>query len=873
MPRHFTLARVGVVLAALALAALLPALVAGLRGAGQRGASEPQRLRGPQAPADWFWAQRVNADGTWPHEQHEAALVRAAELRAAGTPPEDGLRASAGPLEWENVGPFNVGGRVTAIDATPGGTAYYLGSANGGVWKSTDGGANWACVTDRNSFASIGAVAVDPSNPSTVWVGTGESNGSVDSYDGNGLWRSTDAGATWHLRGLAFAGRIGAVVVDPADPQHVLVGVMGRQFSTGPDRGLYRSLDGGATWGRVLFVNDSTGVADIAINPANPDTMYCATWERVRRTTYRRAYGPGCGIWRSVDRGATWTRMTTGLPAPSDNVGRIALAVAPSRPSTVYAQIGSGASGGYVGLGFYRSLDGGTTWAKRDLGTFSGAFGGFCWYFGETGVNPANPDHVYALGVSMLQSLNGGASWSGIGGSMHVDHHALWIDPANANHFLVGGDGGVYWTTNGTTFTHSENLPITQFYAGEVDPTDAAKVLGGTQDNNSLLSTTGPSGWFPILGGDGFHVLVDPVTPNVVFTEWQYCCSGAGFRRSTTGGPSGLLTSGWVSTDRFGWNTPICMDPNDHDVLLAGSNFVYKSTTNGTTWAKTSGDLTTNPVAAVVYGTITTVAISAADSDVYYAGTDDGKVWRSTNAGGDWTDISAGLPKRWVTRVVPDPHDAQRVYVTHSGYTSDDQATLVHRSDDQGAGWTNVSGNLANVPANDLVVDPLDTQRLFLATDVGVWTSSDGGGYWYAPGTGLPVQVVADLVLHEGTRQLFAFTHGRSAWKLDLGAMPVSTGPAASPSRLALSAPWPNPARAGVRATLDLPRNESVEVALFDALGRRVATLLSGAPGAGRHAIAWDGRDAAGRPARAGVYFLRATSGGASVSRRVVLAD
>lgn len=869
MPRFSTMARLGLLLAGLAFVAAVPILLQSSRDAAP-GGGKPEKIRGGGrlAPADWFWAQRVNADGTWPQERYDAAVEAALAAR------DGALTTSAGSLAWENAGPFNIGGRVTALDATPGGAAIYLGAADGGVWWSTDGGANWACLTDRMTFASIGAVAVDPSDAGTIWVGTGESNGSVDSYDGNGLWRSTDGGSTWHTRGLTFAGRISSVVVDPQDPQHVLVGVMGRQFSTGPERGLYRTLDGGATWNRVLFVSDSTGVCDIAINPVHPDTVYCATWERVRRTTYRRAFGPECGIWRSIDRGATWTRMTTGLPVPGDDVGRIGLAISPSRPSTIHAQIGSGSASGYVGLGWYRSTDGGTTWTKRDIGTtFRNAFGGFVWYFGENGVDPANPDHVYALGVSMLQSFDGGANWATVGGAMHVDHHALWINPANPLHYVVGNDGGLYWTTDGTAFTKSLNLPITQFYAGEVDPTDATKIYGGTQDNNSLKTATGPSGWFAILGGDGFHQLVDPVTPNVVFTEWQYCCSNTGFRRSTTGGPSPVPTAGWVTTDRYNWNTPIRMDPGDHNVLLAGSNFVYRSLDNGLNWAKISGDLTTSPVALVLYGTITTVAISPANPDVYYAGTDDGKVWRSLNAGGTWDDISAGLPKRWVTRVVPDPANALGVYVTHSGYTSDDQATLVHHSTNQGGTWTNVSSNLANVPANDLVVDPADPQRLYLATDVGVWTSADGGGYWYPLGVGLPLQVIADLVLHAGSRQLFAFTHGRSAWKLDLGAMPLAAGPATPPARLALSAAGQNPARGRVRMTLDLPRNERVEVAVFDLLGRRVATPFSGAPGAGRHAIEWDRRDAAGRPARAGVYFVRALAGGASVSRQVVLAD
>jgi hypothetical protein len=722
---------------------------------------------------------------------------------------------------------------------------------------------------------SIGSLAVDPSTPGTVYCGTGEANSSVDSYDGNGLWRTTDAGATWSLVGLATTGRIARVVVDPANPLHLLVGAMGRQFSTGPDRGLYRTLDGGATWSKVLFVNDSTGVTDIAINPVHPDTMYCATWERVRRATYRRASGPGSGIWRSIDRGASWTRLGNGLPTPTDSVGRIALAVAPSRPGTVYAQVGNGASLGYTGLGFYRSTDGGDHWSKRDAGgTFAGSFGGFAWYFGSMGVDPALPDRVYALGVSVMRSDDGGATWGDITGAAHVDQHALWIDPANGQHILLGNDGGFWSTSTGTAWAGTSDLPISQFYAGDVDQTNAARIFGGLQDNNTVMTSGGASSWFAVLGGDGFWALCDPVNPNIVFSEYQYCSSGSGFKRSASGGPSPAGTSGWTASDRYGWSTPIAMNPKNHNVLVAGSQYFYRSTNNGVTWAKSSAqNLTTNPVSQLVYGCLTTVAISNADTSVYYAGTDDGKVWRSVDRGANWTDVSAGLPGRWVTRVTPDPLDPQAVYVTESGFSQDVQSALVYRSPDRGATWTNVSANLPNVPANDLVVDPADTQTLYLATDAGVWISRTRGAGWTPLGTNMPLQSVADLTLHTSTRRLFAFTHGRSAWSLDLTALPVATPGSTLPPALALSAPWPNPARGAVRMSLDLARDANAEVSIYDALGRRVSTPHEGVLAAGRHEIAWDGRDAHGARAHAGVYFARARSEGAIRTQRIVLTD
>ncbi len=865
-------------LTALYLSCLCAALVALVLRAPRTLVVDGEHARGTAAgeheaeaktlPSDYFYAQRANADGSFPQDAWLAALDHASFERSQS------LVTSAG-APWTPVGPFNIGGRVTAVAAEPGGATVYLGAADGGVWKSTNFGVNWSCVTDRAPISSVGALALDPNDWYTLWCGTGESNGSVDSYDGNGVWRSKDGGASWQHMGLTATGRISAVAVDPTDPRIVYVGAMGRQFSTSSERGFYRSTNGGASWTRTLFVSDSTGVCDIAVNPVHPETVYCATWERVRRNTYRRAYGPECGIWRSADHGATWTRLSTGLPVPSDNVGRIGLAIAPSRPSTLYAQIGRGSSGGYTGLGLYRSLDGGTTWTQRNTSAiFTNAFGGFCWYFGEIGVDPVNPDRVYAMGVSFLRSDDGGATWTDFTGLMHVDQHAIWIDPANADRIYVGNDGGFYFTSAGPPFTQSLDLPITQFYAGEVDPTDATRVFGGAQDNGTNMTSAGdPYGWFDILGGDGFHVLVDPVTPNVVFTEYQYCSGGSGFRRSTSGGPSGGPTNGWVASDRFGWNTPIAMSPTNHNTLLSGSQFVYRSVDNGLNWAKISPDLSTNPGSPLVYGCLTTLAISNPAPTVYYAGTDDARVWRTINSGGAWTEISAGLPKRWVTRVVADPVNSQVVYVTLSGYAADDQSAMIYRSTDRGTTWTNISGNLPNVPANDLVVDPVDTNQLYLATDLGVWTTKNLGSTWYEVGDGLPLTSVADLVLHASTRQLFAFTHGRSAWSLALSALPVSTpetGPAAA---LQLAAPRPNPAREGTRIALEMPRAGAAQVVIYDVIGRRVSTLHEGALGAGRHEFAWSRRDERGMRASAGVYFVRATSGGATRTRRLVVTD
>jgi hypothetical protein len=373
-----------------------------------------------------------------------------------------------------------------------------------------------------------------------------------------------------------------------------------------------------------------------------------------------------------------------------------------------------------------------------------------------------------------------------------------------------------------------------------------------------------------MLGGDGFYALVDPTNPNIVFAESQYCNGGSGPAKATDGGGFFITPNGFAPSDRYNWCTPIVLNPLNHNVVLTGSQRVYRSTDNGDNYSILSGDLTTNPVSQLGFGSISTIDVSRADTSLYYVGTDDGRVWRSPDRGFTWAEITAGLPLRSITRVTADRTDPNVVYVTLSGFGSDEHAPHVFRSADRGANWTSIAGNLPDAPANDLLIDTLDPNTLYLGTDVGVYATRNLGAGWFPLGTGLPIQAVFDLALHAGTHTLVAGTHGRSLWKLDLGGMPLAVPPAPSAARVALSAPAPNPSRANARLTLEVSRAMSVEVAVFDASGRRVATLFRGACGAGQIALSWDGRDAAGRRASAGAYWVRAASAEGVATRSLV---
>ena len=806
-----------------------------------------------EKPHDWFYMQRAYPQRIINEEAHQMAYQQALEMKEQYSARSQGV--------WIPKGPTNIGGRVTGIALDPtNGNIIYAGAADGGVLKSTDGGLTWNMLTDHFITLSVGDVAIDPNNPNTVYAGLGEANLAGDNYDGDGVYRTTDGGATWTNIGLAQTKRIGRVAIHPADPAIIFVAGAGAQFSADSARGVYRTTNGGTTWEKVLYISDSTSAIDLRINPLHPDTVYAAMWERMRSPTRRKAGGQTSGIYRSTDMGTTWTELTNGLPS-GVNVGRPGISICAASTNVLYATYTD--SIGYLDA-IYKTTDGGNSWAPTSGQPSSWIYSSFGWYFGQIRVHPANPDIAFVLGVPLYRTTNGGSSWSDVSDIQHVDHHALEFDMTNLNHIVDGNDGGVYYSTNGgSIWIKSYNLPITQFYAATIDELNPERTYGGTQDNGTLRTLTGDlDDWEMIYGGDGFYCIVDYTNANIIYAESQWGNLG----KSTNGGNNFFnATNGISSGDRTNWSTPVIMDPNNHLVLYYGANRLYKTTNGASYWNAISGDLTNGPGSGnLTYGTITTIAASRTDSNVIYVGTDDANVWVTMDGGTNWTSINSSLPDRWVTRVAVDPYDAGIAYVTFSGYRYDSPLPHVYRTTNYGSTWNDISSDLPEVPVNVIVIDPTSTSTLYIGTDYGVYYTTDTGISWQPVGTGLPFSAVDDLVLHNGTRILRAATHGRSFFEFDLNQIGVS-----EQERLVevgtknIDLQTTSPVRNEIRVSYSVSRTGSVRINIYDITGRKVQDLVNEQISAGKHSVVTHTN------LPAGTYYIRMDAQGETAVQKI----
>ena len=833
---------------------------------------------------------------------------------AKTTPPVfDSDSARLAELPWRSIGPAVTSGRVVDFAVPEGpksqigerlGELFYVASASGGVWKTVNGGTTWEAIFDHQGSASIGDIAVAPSNPDIIWVGTGENNNQRSSSWGDGVYKSENAGRTWTNMGLKNSEHIGRIIVHPTNPGIAFVAATGPLWGSGGDRGLFRTTDGGKTWKNVKNIDKYTGFTDVLFDPGDPITIYAASLQRERRPYTYVGGGPGSGIWKSIDGGDTWTKLTEGLP--KGDVGRIGLDVSRSSPNIVYATIetkvtGTGASQGNTEASIYRSDDRGASWQK------TGTAFSYPWYMGQIRVDPTNPDRVYFMGVPLQVSTDGGHTFRNTAGGAHSDHHAMWIDPTDPDHLIIGCDGGVYISHDrGRTVDFVPNLPISQYYAIATDMRQPFYyVYGGLQDNSSW---GGPSqtrnrqgitnaDWIRTTGGDGFYAQIDPVDPNTVYGESQ---GGDIVRFDVRTGEQKTikpLPEFGAKPYRWNWSSPMLISPYDHNTLYFGANYLFKSTNRGDAWVRLGPDLTRQlnrdslPVMGKIwprdaiarhqgtadYGNISTVDESPIRQGLLYVGTDDGVISVSRDGGATWTKYTKfpDVPDQtYISRVVASRFKEGTVYATLDNHRNNDFRPYVIQSTDYGAHWKSINGSLpANGSVQVIREDPVEPNLLFAGTEFGVFYTAMQGVSWTQLKYNIPTVAVHDIVIQPRERDLVIGTHGRGIYIIDditplekLGEanrvgtylFPVKPATEYNPNS---SVPGgirgagalgdreysaPNPAFGAVITYFmrdTLPKGGDVTLGIYDAAGNRVRELTANKK-RGMHRVTWDLRNA-----------------------------
>ena len=719
--------------------------------------------------------------------------ILADDKDAGESKPKDPLSSETfNGLKFRSIGPAVTSGRVVDFAVNPNDrTQYYVASASGGVWKTINDGTTWEPVFDGEGSYSIGCIAMDPNNPFVIWVGTGENNSQRSVSYGDGIYRSDDGGKNWENVGLKSSEHIGKILIDPRNSSVVYVAAQGPLWGPGGDRGLYKTTDGGKNWTLSLKISENTGVTDVVVDPRDPDVLYAASYQRRRHVWTVIDGGPESAIYKSIDAGATWKKLKSGLP--KEDMGRIGLAISPVNPDVVYAIIELPDRKG----GFYRSTDRGETWEKR--GDYAAAS---AQYYSEIFCDPKVIDRIYSVDTHLKVTDDAGKSFHDLGEkSKHVDNHVIWIDPHNTNYYLVGCDGGVYESFDrGENWSFKSNLPVTQFYRVAVDnATPFYNVYGGTQDNFSLggpsrtISATGieNADWIVSATGDGFVTRIDPEEPNTVYSESQY--GGLVRYDKRSGEIMGIRPQEGKGEApyRWNWDSPLIISPHSHTRLYFAANFLFRSDDRGNTWKKVSGDLTrkidrnklsimgrvwgvdaiAKGASTSFYGNIVSLVESPTKEGLIYVGTDDGLIQVTEDGGVNWRKIEKfpDVPDMtYVSYLAASQHDAGTIYAAFDNHKNADFHPYLLKSDDAGKSWTSIKGNLPEKgTVYSVAEDPVNKNLLFAGTEFGVFFTIDGGKKWIQLKGGLPTIAVRDIAIQKRENDLVLGTFGRGFYILD----------------------------------------------------------------------------------------------------------
>jgi photosystem II stability/assembly factor-like uncharacterized protein len=749
----------------------------------------------------------------------------------------DSYRSMAGAssfrsIPWQYLGPTNISGRATDIAVADRGGArrIYAAYATSGVWKTDDNGATWQPIFEQYASTSIGDLAVAPSNPDIVWVGTGEANLFRASMAGAGVYKSTDAGRTFAHAGLTDTQTISRIVVHPTNPDTVYLAASGHEWTDNETRGVFKTTDGGRTWTKVFYRSPRTGAIDLVMDPSEPETLYAAMWQRVRRKwsdpRVESGYDEG-GVWKTTDGGKTWIDASAGLPAAQFR-GRIGLDVSRSNPNVLYAFVDNydqgrppreGERDAYTRPIFesriksaeiYRSDDKGKSWRKvtENNDYMMGHSGTYGWVFGQIRVDPTDENTIYTLGLALNVSRDAGKTFSELRG-MHGDHHGLWIDPANPSILYDANDGGLYRSSDaGKTWTYDASAGGVQFYNVTLDTSTPVWAYGSVQDYGSRRGTVDMSkgrenipavAWSNAPGGEGSNHAVDPTNNDIIYSHGFYgnftredlsqrtqAARGEGAPAQGQGQGRGRGRPGVTNIRppaieggpdlRAQWMAPVIASKHDPATIYTGFQFVFRSTNRGDAWERISPDLSSNDPSqmllksssAIPYQTIVALAESPQRANVLYAGTDDGKLHVTMDLGKTWTESTKSLPSRkWISRIEPSRHTEGTLFVSQRGREDDDFAPYVYKSTDNGKTFTSIAANLPAGPVNVIREDPVDPNTLYVGTDFGAFVSTNGGRDWQVLGSNLPSTQVSDLQVHPRDHVIVISTYGRGMWAMD----------------------------------------------------------------------------------------------------------